>query len=167
MPKDICVTTGTQQVQASYSPARSFSSGFSYAPTTGRVISVPGDPRAGHVHAGIDIANRQGTPVIAVASGVVDGVIQNDLGTCGVEVTIAHDNGLRTVYCHLQIGSVRVSRGQRVSAGQQIGAIGNTGNAKGVPGQNQFHLHFEVKRGHGTHYNPCDFFACSRGSILS
>ena len=53
-------------------------------------------------------------------------------------VLINHGNGIKTRYAHMQPGSLTVYAGQRVSKGQQIGRIGNTGNSTGP------HLHFEV-----------------------
>lgn len=119
------------------------SSGGWTRPAAGRVSSGFG-PRSVKVgssnHKGIDIANPVGTPVIAAADGVVSRA--GTLGSFGTVVMITHSmNGqtFTSVYAHLSI--MNVSAGQRVSKGQQIGAIGMTGTTSGP------HLHFEIHVG--------------------
>jgi murein DD-endopeptidase MepM/ murein hydrolase activator NlpD len=58
-------------------------------------------------------------------------------GGWGYLVSIAHGNGVRTMYAHLSRIDVRV--GARVGAGHQIGLVGSTGHSTGP------HLHFEVR----------------------
>jgi len=85
-------------------------------------------------HQGLDFAAATGTPVSAAMSGRV--VSAGVLGGYGNQVLLQHADGTRTRYGHLsQIG---VSVGQSVTAGQRIGAVGNTGVSTGS------HLHFEV-----------------------
>ncbi len=67
----------------------------------------------------------------------------NPMSSYGNYVLIEHAPGEFTVAAHLKNGSVRVARGQRVTAGQVIGAIGNSGASGGV------HLHFERRTGPG------------------
>jgi hypothetical protein len=85
---------------------------------------------------GLDISCYTGSPVLAVAPGTVDKVI--DLGTSsyGKYIQINHGWGF-TLYAHLS--RFDVTKGQAVIAGQVIGASGNTGTSTGP------HLHFEVK----------------------
>lgn len=92
-------------------------------------------PRWGKFHHGIDLALRTGTPVFAVFDGKVK-VSAYDRGY-GNYVLIQHNNGLETLYGHLQKRHVR--RGQKVLAGTVIGRGGNTGFSTGP------HLHFEVR----------------------
>ncbi len=93
-------------------------------------------------HSGLDITAPQGTPVVSVAAGVV--VSKNASGAAyGNHVVVKHADGRYTLYAHLSATSVSV--GQSVSAGQQVGNVGSTGNSSGP------HLHFEVR----TH--PTDF----------
>ncbi|MGH1523147.1 M23 family metallopeptidase [Leifsonia sp. L25] len=102
-------------------------------------------------HPGIDFAARTGVPVHAVASGVVSRVIAVDRGGCGVHLAIDHTvrgQAVTTVYCHLTEGSVGVRAGQRVVAGEAIGAVGDTGVSTGA------HLHFEVRPGGGAPIDP-------------
>ncbi|AIQ27802.1 hypothetical protein P40081_06050 [Paenibacillus sp. FSL P4-0081] len=85
-------------------------------------------------HSGIDIAGRIGDPVYAAMEGVVTSADQ--LGARGKYIIIKHANGLETWYMHLN-GMV-VSPGDKVSKGEQIGMLGNTGRSTGP------HLHFQV-----------------------
>lgn len=90
-------------------------------------------------HPGIDLAAPKGTPVHAAAGGVVidAGQLNENNGRYGT--TIIVDSGSeQTLYAHLN--SVAVKAGERVEAGQLIGAVGETGFATGP------HLHFEVRR---------------------
>lgn len=92
-------------------------------------------------HLGIDIAAGQGAPVYAADSGVVTMAQGGYNYGYGNVLQIDHGNGYSTVYAHLS--SMGVSLCQSVSAGQWIGAAGNTGNSQGA------HLHFEVRQGGG------------------
>ena len=90
--------------------------------------------RWGVLHAGIDIANSIGTPIYAVADGVV-----TDAGPTagyGAWVKIRHSDGTVTLYGH--VNTWLVSKGERVMAGDQIATIGNRGNSTGP------HCHFSV-----------------------
>lgn len=101
-----------------------------------------GDERDGgqRRHEGIDIFAAKGSPVLAVADGYVIEVTEDGIG--GKSVTIQSDDyDWRTYYAHLD--EQKVSRGQLVKKGQQIGTVGNTGNAKTTPP----HLHFGMYEG--------------------
>lgn len=91
-------------------------------------------PRWGHFHHGVDLALPMGEPVFAVFNGVIKLSMYGK--GYGNYVIIKHDNGLETLYAHLSKRSVKA--GQRVKAGQMIGAVGSTGYSTGP------HLHFEV-----------------------
>ena len=78
-------------------------------------------------HLGIDYAAPQGTPVMAASDGVV--IAAGWSGGYGRTVRLRHANGYQTLYGHLSRISVR--RGQRVSQGEKIGAVGKTGLATG------------------------------------
>ncbi|MDN4615302.1 M23 family metallopeptidase [Leifsonia sp. F6_8S_P_1B] len=102
-------------------------------------------------HQGVDFAPGAGVPVHAAAAGVVREAVLSDDGGCGVSLRIDHDlqgENVTTVYCHLAVGSVLVSPGQAVTAGQAIAAVGNTGVSTGA------HLHFEVRPGNGAAIEP-------------
>ncbi len=95
-------------------------------------------------HEGLDIFARRGTPVLAAADGVVRSTRSNRLG--GKVIWLRDEYGQNQYYAHLD--SQVVSRGQRVFAGDTIGFVGNTGNARTTPP----HLHFGIYSG-GT-YDP-------------
>jgi murein DD-endopeptidase MepM/ murein hydrolase activator NlpD len=96
---------------------------------------------AAHFHAGVDIANSAGTPIFAADDGVVasaqDSMLNGVLIGYGRHVVIAHQNGMMTLYGHLNAYSVKVE--QLVHQGDLIGVIGSTGMSSGP------HLHFEVR----------------------
>src|SRR5215207_5829630 len=96
-------------------------------------------------HLGIDIAAGEGEAVYAADTGVVTMAQGGYNYGYGNVIQIDHGNGYSTVYAHLSNYFVSVC--QSVSAGQQIGASGNTGNSQGA------HLHFEVRQ-NGGFINP-------------
>lgn len=102
--------------------------------------------RWGRLHAGTDFAGPVGTPIHSTADGVV--VQAGWQSSYGRLVTIRHDFGLETRYAHLNTIDVRV--GQRVSRGDKIGAMGNSGRSTGP------HLHYEV-RVNGNPVNPMTY----------
>lgn len=123
----------------------------SISPTHGYLIrgfGIKVDPFTGEQrqHAGLDISNRIGTPVVVTANGKVayEG-FQSGLGNT---LIIDHGNGFQTVYGHLSQFKVRI--GEQVSRGELIGLIGNTGYSTGP------HLHYEVTR-FGSSLNPAKF----------
>ena len=99
-------------------------------------------------HPGIDVASWVGNPVKSADSGYVVEVVGGWSSGYGLHVIIDHGNGFQTLYAHLS--SVWVSTGENVSKGQQIGAVGSTGNSTGP------HLHFEV-RYQGVGQNPLSY----------
>lgn len=116
-------------------------------PTTGVWTSGFGY-RWGVLHAGIDIANAIGTPILAAADGVV--IASGSEGGYGNVVKLRHADGTVTLYAHNS--SLLVSVGERVMAGDQIAKMGNTGNSTGP------HSHFEVHIG-GTRVDPVGWLA--------
>ena len=87
-------------------------------------------------HHGVDFAAPVGTPVRAVADGVVTDAGYR--GSAGNLVQIAHTSRYSTAYLHLSKIAPSVRRGARISRGQLIGAVGMTGLASGP------HLHFSL-----------------------
>ena len=105
------------------------SSGFGYRSCDGRSTN----------HLGIDLNPGNGYPIQAVADGVV--VTAETDGALGVHIVIEHSvNGqiVRSIYGHMQFGSMMVAVGDTVTRGQQIGVVGSTGESTGP------HLHFGI-----------------------
>ncbi len=111
--------------------------------------------RWGVLHAGIDLANAIGTPIYAVADGVV--IDAGPTAGYGMWVKLRHADGTVTLYGHVNTTLVNV--GQRVMAGDQIATIGNRGNSTGP------HLHFEVQLGGTERIDPVPWLA-QRGLYL-
>jgi murein DD-endopeptidase MepM/ murein hydrolase activator NlpD len=109
-----------------------------------RVHPILGDVR---MHAGIDYAVGTGQPIKAAGAGFV--VWAGPRGGYGDTVIIDHRNGLATLYAHQSRVNVRL--GQKVSPGQVVGFVGQTGLATGP------HLHFEVRE-LGAPANPVLYF---------
>lgn len=97
-------------------------------------------------HKGMDFAAPAGTPIYAAASGTVTSASYS--GNAGNMIVINHGNGLQTYYMHCN--SMYVRAGQTVSKGQNIGAVGSTGNSSGP------HMHFQVMQ-NGTPVNPRNY----------
>lgn len=100
----------------------------------------------------VDLAMPVGTPLCAARGGVVMEVAGDYFsgGTDRAElmeranfIRILHDDGTMAIYAHLQLESLQVLPGQRVSVGQKIGFSGDTGYSSGP------HLHFAVQQNLG------------------
>lgn len=91
-------------------------------------------------HDGVDIAAAQGTAVLAAKAGTVVSVTDDAL--MGTTVVLSHDGGYQTTYANLQ-AKPAVSKGDKVTAGQIIGAVGTTSTAEAAEGP---HLHFSVTK---------------------
>ncbi|MCQ2508230.1 MAG: peptidoglycan DD-metalloendopeptidase family protein [Dorea sp.] len=97
-------------------------------------------------HKGIDLACGEGTPYYAADSGTV--VIAGYSPSAGNWIVIDHGGGIQTYYMHSS--AIYVSAGQTVSKGQNIGAVGTTGDSTGP------HLHFQVVV-NGVDTNPFNY----------
>jgi murein DD-endopeptidase MepM/ murein hydrolase activator NlpD len=109
-------------------------------PARGRISGVygsqrilNGEPRA--PHRGLDVAAPPGTPVGAMASGVVS-LAEPAMYFTGGTVMVDHGHGVHSIYAHLQ--DVLVEVGQDVAQGATLGTIGSTGRATGP------HLHWGI-----------------------
>ncbi|MBR2976888.1 MAG: M23 family metallopeptidase, partial [Oscillospiraceae bacterium] len=102
------------------------------------------------MHAGVDLAAPQGTPVYAIASGYVN--ISTYHSVNGNYVSMGHGNGYGSLYAHLD--HAVVSAGDYVKQGQVIGYVGSTGWSTGA------HLHFEIHL-NGSTVNPMDYISLS------
>jgi len=100
------------------------------------------------MHAGLDFAAPQGTPIYATANGTV--VTGGNTGNgYGNHVVINHGYGYETLYGHMV--RVKVHPGQKVKRGEIIGWVGSTGKSTGP------HCHYEVHK-NGQHLDPVYFF---------
>lgn len=88
------------------------------------------------IHRGVDLDAAEGAEVRAMAAGRVR--FAGTRGGYGLTVIIDHGRGIETLYAHL--GSIEVEADAGVDAGEVVGRVGRTGNARGA------HLHFEVRR---------------------
>jgi len=111
-------------------------------PVSGIVTSRFG-ARWGSTHTGTDIGAPTGTPIKAVAGGTV--IFSGWKGTLGKFIVVEHGNGIQSYYAHCS--TLLVSKGDTVTAGQQIAKVGNTGRSTGP------HLHFEIRK-NGAAVNP-------------
>ena len=107
--------------------------------------------RWGRMHRGTDFAAKHGTPIYSTGEGVV---VHAGWGSgYGRLVKIKHEFGFETRYAHLS--RIRVKVGQKVSRGQRIGDMGNTGRSTGT------HLHYEV-RINGKDLNPMTYIKAAK-----
>jgi peptidoglycan LD-endopeptidase LytH len=97
-------------------------------------------PRDGgaRVHKGIDIFAPKGTEVVAVVDGVISFIGDQKLG--GHCIWLTTENGASFYYAHLDRWAAGLYEGMEVQAGDLVGYVGNTGNAKYTPS----HLHFGI-----------------------
>ncbi|MFW8634302.1 DUF5930 domain-containing protein [Cribrihabitans pelagius] len=111
------------------------------------------DPKTGgrRMHKGSDFAGRTGTDIFATADGVV--TFAGWQSGYGKLVSIRHAFGIETKYAHNS--KIRVKVGQRVSRGDHIADMGNTGRSTGT------HLHYEVKV-NGQPVNPMIYIKAAR-----
>ena len=86
-------------------------------------------------HTGVDIDGKMGTPILAFADGTVEYVGKDD--SYGLYFQLDHGNGIKSFYAHCN--SLCVTKGQRVSCGEEVATVGATGNVTGP------HLHLELK----------------------
>jgi murein DD-endopeptidase MepM/ murein hydrolase activator NlpD len=95
-------------------------------------------PILGYVrpHNGVDWSGTTGTPIMAAGAGTIEEAQRK--GEYGNYVRIQHANGYKTSYAHMQRFAAGISEGVRVTQGQLIGYLGNTGLSSGP------HLHYEV-----------------------
>jgi murein DD-endopeptidase MepM/ murein hydrolase activator NlpD len=118
-------------------------------PVDGPIGGAFGEQRPGHIHAGIDVSASSGTPIHAAANGKV--VLLQGVGASGGYgnyTCVQHTASLSSCYAHQS--RFGTSLGARVSQGQVIGYVGNTGHSFGA------HLHFEA-RVNGSPVQPLNY----------
>ncbi|MDB5240985.1 MAG: peptidase [Spirosoma sp.] len=155
--------SGHYTISITREPALSF-------PVQGRdsrqISSYFGVPRDGgrRRHEGVDIFAPRGTPAVASVNGIITGVGTSPLGGNFAFVS-DNERSIRVYYAHLDRWNV--TNGQRVSVGDTIGYVGNTGNAR-TTGP---HLHFGIYEFNAGATDPLPFIRLGRGpakqSLLS
>ncbi|WP_217914748.1 M23 family metallopeptidase [Miltoncostaea marina] len=128
--------------------------------TTGRLKVFPvqgeysysdtwGAPRSQGSHEGTDIMADRHTPLVAADDAVVSKLSRVETGLGGIYLWLRRSDGLQYYYAHMQTIAAGLEVGTSVSAGQVVGTVGNSGDARyGAP-----HLHFEIRDG-WTPMNP-------------
>lgn len=159
-------------------------SGSSTPSAKGYICPIPGLSKANITcgfygysgHGGADFGGNYGKPVVAAKSGTVvisealtgtipnydlDGNLIGSYRSYGEYVAILHDDGNITLYAHGKPGSRLVRVGQRVSQGQQIMSVGNTGNVDPRPTPSNpkggAHLHFELRINGSQRVDPAKY----------
>jgi len=102
-------------------------------------------------HQGTDIFNSKGTLIISVCDGVVEKLGWNRLG--GERVGVRGFDGNYYYYAHLDQINEDLQTGQKISKGEPVGIMGNTGDAIATPD----HLHFGIELPNGKWLNPYSF----------
>ncbi|MET0546394.1 MAG: M23 family metallopeptidase [Caulobacterales bacterium] len=127
-------------------------------PTHGACLSSMFGPRSGRLHKGIDLYSIEGGPILAAGDGVIlEKKYRDDYGNM---LLIDHGKGVYTRYAHLSSFADGTDAGAKVTAGQQIGLMGNTA-AYRIP----VHLHYEVLL--GDYKNPKGSFGLTPESVFA
>ena len=109
------------------------------------VFPVGGGPSvvfASHTHhdyPAVDIAAPLGSPLYALADGVVLRSSATPVARCGIGLTMRAEDGLVWTYCHMSVLDPAIRPGAVVSAGTPVGQVGETGHATGP------HLHLQLQ----------------------
>jgi len=154
----------TQELQAYEAGAQAYIDGFVF-PVAGDVefIDSWGYPRmmgtpSAHWHQGTDVFAVHGTPLIASENGELARIGTASLG--GNKLWLRGDSGNEYYYAHLSAFALGIENGQRVRAGEVIGYVGDTGNARGTSP----HLHFEIHPGGRGPVNPYPLLQAAYGN---
>jgi len=122
-----------------------------------------GAPRRGHTHQGVDVFAPTNTPILAIAGGIVDKIVNTDSGTGGIRIRLKHitENGtvFYSYYMHnnwngLDTDGTSLAVGDTVVQGQVIAGVGCTGNARGTPP----HIHFQIHNSSNTPVPAEDYY---------
>ena len=158
------VLTATEQLRAYEAGAHAYVDGFVF-PVAAEVefIDSWGYPRmtgtaSEHWHQGTDIFATYGSPLIAAENGVIARLGTGTLG--GNKLWVVGESGTEYYYAHLSAFAEGISDGTKVAAGDLVGYVGDTGNAKGTSP----HLHFEIHPEGGDAVNPYPLLKAAYGS---
>lgn len=113
--------------------------------------SFGGQTRGEAFHPGVDLANKSGSPIPAITSGVVTSVNGSNNGF-GNTVTVKTPNGDTQQFAHLQKALVRP--GQKVAQGQTIAKMGSSGSSYSPSGGDSSHLDLRIVSMFGRYKNP-------------
>jgi hypothetical protein len=118
------------------------------------ITGIYGEPREGHIHAGVDYKAPEGTPVRTVMGGTVSRTNWNTVynGYC-VEIDFG---GYSEIFLHLEGIAPGVVPGARLSSGDRIGTVGNTGRSYSP------HLHYQINDPSGNSIDPYLYFNSHR-----
>ena len=109
-------------------------------------------------HPGVDVAAPEGTPIPAMAGGVVtkadDGHTQGE-NNFGNTLEIKDQNGNLHQYHHLQ--GINAQPGQQVQEGQQVATLGNSGATYSPSGGDSSNLDFRIVSAYGKYMNPMTY----------
>ena len=109
-----------------------------------------GAPRSQGSHQGNDIIAKTGTPLVACVDGTISRLSRTETRLGGIWIWITDARGNQYYYAHMDTIEPELRAGSRVTAGQVVGTMGMTGDARGtVP-----HLHFEIRPSGGGSINP-------------
>ena len=141
------LATAERQLTAARSSARtaSFDPSARTLLASDYVFPVGGGPSvvfAAHTHhdyPAVDIAAPLGSPLYALANGVVLRAWATPGGRCGIGLTMRAEDGLAWTYCHMSVLDPAIHAGSAVSAGTPVGRVGETGHATGP------HLHLQLQ----------------------
>ena len=109
-------------------------------------------------HEGDDIFATYGSPVVAVQNGTITGMSLTTIGGNNIHLTTS--TGDYFYYAHLSRFATGLAQGQQVVAGQTIGYVGDTGDARGTPP----HLHFEIHPDGGPAIDPTPYLDAWRAA---
>ena len=109
-----------------------------------------GDPRGQGPHQGNDIIGTMGMQLVSCVDGTISRLTREETGLGGIWIWIVDGQGNEYYYAHMASISPELKAGSKVTAGQFVGTMGMTGDARGtVP-----HLHFEIRPNGGGSINP-------------
>jgi len=101
-------------------------------------------------HEGIDIMADRGTPIVAVTSGTIARLTRTESGLGGIYVWLRRADGTEYYYAHMNAIADGLDAGSKVTTGQVIGTVGNSGDAR----YGATHLHFEIRLAGTSPTNP-------------
>ena len=147
--------TALAQAENDLTTAREQSQASAFAPAAGQLLGAPaydgnyvfpvgGGPSVvsvshhHHDYPAADIAAPLGSPVYALSDAVVQRAWQYPDPRCGIGLTLTTSDGKSWTYCHLSVLDRNITAGVSLTAGQQIGLVGMTGDASGP------HLHLQL-----------------------